>query len=137
MRSLAVLFGRIDKLLMLQSKNQALLEMDDLDDAIKLVDFYSTVPANIRCVCVCACVRACVCSGVHARGCACVCVHRCLCINANVYIACTCTVFECEVLSVSVFMYFYHRGHKVYLQFSNHKELKVSSEVIWIDVIII
>lgn len=65
-RSLAVLFGRIDKLLMLQSKNQALLEMDDLDDAIKLVDFYSTVPANIR-------------------------------------------------------------GHKVYLQFSNHKELKNSS----------
>ena len=55
-RSLAVLFGRIDKLLMLQSKNQALLEMDDLEDAIKLVDFYSTVPANIRFVCMCVCV---------------------------------------------------------------------------------
>ena len=69
-RSLAVLFGRIDKLLMLQTKNQALLEMEDLDDAIKLVDFYSTVPANIRyvrtcvrvyCVCACVCVCVCVC----------------------------------------------------------------------------
>ena len=172
MRSLAVLFGRIDKLLMLQSKNQALLEMDDLDDAIKLVDFYSTVPANIRwvcmyvcaytcvcvcvCVCVCACVCACirvcvhvcacvracvcVCVCVRVHVCVCVCVHMCLCINANVYIACTCSVFECDkvqILSVSVFMYFYHRGHKVYLQFSNHKELKVSSKLIWIDVIIL
>ena len=34
------------------------------------------------------------------------------------------------------FMHFYHRGHKVYLQFSNHKELKVSSSMLFIDDVI-
>ncbi|XP_065904564.1 polypyrimidine tract-binding protein 2-like [Dysidea avara] len=47
-QSLAILFGRVEKLLMMQSKGQALLEMADLDDAVKLVDFHSTVPANVR-----------------------------------------------------------------------------------------
>jgi len=47
-QSLAILFGRVEKMLMMQSKGQALLEMADLDDAVKLVDFHSTVPANVR-----------------------------------------------------------------------------------------
>ena len=47
-QSLAILFGRVEKLLMMQSKGQALLEMAELDDAVKLVDFHSTVPANVR-----------------------------------------------------------------------------------------
>ena len=82
-RSLAVLFGRIDKLLMLQSKNQALLEMDDLEDAIKLVDFYSTVPANIRFVhmCVYMCVYMCVVF---------VCLHACACIHTCMHIVRAC-----------------------------------------------
>jgi len=47
-QSLAILFGRVEKMLMIQSKGQALLEMAELDDAVKLVDFHSTVPANVR-----------------------------------------------------------------------------------------
>jgi len=32
----------------MMSKGQALLEMAELDDAVKLVDFHSTMPANVR-----------------------------------------------------------------------------------------
>ena len=93
------------------SKNLALLEMDDLEDAFKLVDFYSTVPANIRCVCVCACVRACV------R------MYVCMCTCRYVWMqACVCNGV--------IFVIYFCRGHKVYLQFSNHKELKRVSVVL-------
>jgi len=138
-RSLAILFGRVDKLLMLQSKNQALLEMDDLEDAIKLVDFYSTVPANIRCVCVlcvCQCVLVCasVCVRVHACVRVCVCVvvpntKKMLANNLEIYISHT-SKYMCMYIYCMINVYtMYERRLNIIVHFIEDTRFTYNSPI--------
>jgi len=41
-------FGRVEKVLLLKGKNQAFVQMQETDEASSLVQYYSSVQANIR-----------------------------------------------------------------------------------------
>ena len=67
-------------------------------------------------VCVCVCVRV----SVFARGYVLMCVYHVVCLSSHVCLFIVLSIITCLYTC---------RGHKVYLQFSNHKELKVSLDV--------
>ena len=46
--SIAVPFGHVERVLLLKGKNQAFVQMHQVQDAVALIQYYSMVQANIR-----------------------------------------------------------------------------------------